>query len=133
MREVGFNRKRRVPRTYFNGKLQEMLDSMGKGDNQGLISTGNSTFIIFGLHQWEKFKVSWIQHVKNGNQDSFQWEITGWEKMQKKLNSMRKRGQPGAHFNGKSQVYNTWLISVGINQKRLNQGLISMGNILARN
>ena len=22
-------------------------------------------------------EVSWIQHVKNGNQDSFQWEITG--------------------------------------------------------
>ena len=27
--------------------------------------------------------------------------------------SMGKKGQPGAHFNGKSQIYNTWLISVG--------------------
>ena len=34
--------------------------------------------------------------------------------------SMGKRGQPGAHFNGKSQVYNTWLISVGKYQKKLN-------------
>ena len=41
-------------------------------------------------------------------------------KMQMKLNSMGKRGKPGAHFNGKSQVYNTWLISVEKNQKRLN-------------
>ena len=34
--------------------------------------------------------------------------------------SMGKKGQPGAHFNGKSQVYNTWLISVGKYQKKLN-------------
>ena len=27
----------------------------GKRDNHGLISTGNSTFTIFGLSQWEKF------------------------------------------------------------------------------
>ena len=32
---------------------------------------------------------------------------------------MGKRGKPG-DSNGKSQVYNIWLISVGKNQKRLN-------------
>ena len=68
-----------------------------------------------------EFKVSWIQHVKNGNQDSFQWEITGWEKMQKKLNSMGKRGQPGAHFNGKSQVYLAYLSGKKSEEAELNR------------
>ena len=101
LREAGFNRKRRVARTHFNGKLQEMLDSMGKKGQPG--THFNRKFHIYNI--WPtSMRVSWIQHVKNGNQDSFQWEITGWEKMQKKLNSMGKRGQPGAHFNRKLQV-----------------------------
>ena len=33
--------------------------------------------------------------------------------------STGKKRQPGAHFNGKSQVYNTWLISVGKYHKKL--------------
>ena len=44
----------------------------------------------------------------------------GNHRLGKNANSMGKRGKPGAHFNGKSQVYNTWLISVGKYQKKLN-------------
>ena len=33
--------------------------------------------------------------------------------MQEKLDSMGEKVQPGTHFNGKSQVYNIWLISIG--------------------
>ena len=49
---------------------------------------GNSVFTIFGLSQWEKFKVSWILREKNGNQDSFEWEISGsqWMVYQAELN-----------------------------------------------
>ena len=50
---------------------------MGKEGQPGLISMGNSMFTIFGLSQWEKFKVSWFQQEKEDNQDSFQWKITG--------------------------------------------------------
>ena len=35
LREAGFNRKRRVARTHCDGKLQEMLDSMGKKGQPG--------------------------------------------------------------------------------------------------
>ena len=61
---------------YLNRGLNlRMLDSMGNGQ-PGPISTGNFMSTIFGLSQQEKFKVSWIQQEKKGNQDSFQWKIS---------------------------------------------------------
>ena len=47
LREAGFNRKRRVARTHFNGKLQEMLDSIGKKGQPG--THFNRKFHIYNI------------------------------------------------------------------------------------
>ena len=69
-------------------KCRRSWNQWERRDNQGLISMENSVFTIFGLSQWEKFKVSWIWWEKNGNQDSFEWEISGsqWMVYQAELN-----------------------------------------------
>ena len=62
LREVGFNRKRRVARTHFNGKLQEMLDPMGKKGSQDSF-------------QWEIAGDVGLNGKKGTTRDSFQQEI----------------------------------------------------------
>ena len=47
LREAGFNRKGRVARTHSNGKLQEMLDSMGKKRQPG--THFNRKFHIYNI------------------------------------------------------------------------------------
>ena len=47
LREARFNRKRRVARAHFNGKLQEMLGSMGKKGQPG--THFNRKFHIYSI------------------------------------------------------------------------------------
>ena len=52
------------------------------------------------LSQWEKFKVSWILEVTNGNQDSFQWEVTGLQY----LTYLSGKISEEAELNGKEEI-----------------------------
>ena len=60
---------------------------------------GNHRFKLSGLSQWENGKTYSAKPLSL---------------------STGKKGKPGAHFNGKSHIHNTWLISGEINQKKLN-------------
>ena len=95
------------------------------------------------LSQWEKFKVSWIWEVTNGNQGSFQWEITGlqylaylsWKIFRRSWTQQERRDNQGFisignhrfTIPGLSQWENirrSWTQR----ERRGNQGIISMGN-----
>ena len=101
----------------------------------GLISMGNHRFTISGLSQLENLQEKLNSTGKKGqpgahfnrkSQIYITWLISVG-KNQKKLNSMGKRGQPGTHFNRKYQQL--YKIFVSQQERRDNQGLISMGNI----
>ena len=119
--------------------LQDLcLSQWERRDNQGLISTGNHTFTIPGLSQWEIIRRSQTQWERSGNQGFIskgnykfgrvKLELGLWihtlniwlisvGRNQKKLNSMGKRGQRENIFvslNRKEGTTSQWEISPGI-------------------
>ena len=124
-------------------KIRRSWTQWERGDNQGLISTGsissstrslslnrkegttrdsfqreisaeNESYISMGNYKFTSVK---LEVGVSGFMDIL---ISNTYSARPLSLSTGKKGQPGAHFNGKSQVYNTWLISVGKYQKKLN-------------
>ena len=94
------------------------LSQWERRDNQGLISMGNiSREWILYLNGNYKFTSVKLEVGVSGFMDIL--ILNTYSERPLSL-SMGKKRQPGAHFNWKSQVYNTWLISVGKYHKKLN-------------
>ena len=134
-------------------KIRRGWTQRERGNNLGLISTGNFKFRsveldIFILNTYSTKPLSLSMGKKGQPGTHFNGKYIGKKlilyfngKLQVKLEvgvsgfmdilisntysarplslSTGKKRQPGAHFNGKSQVYNTWLISVGKYHKKL--------------